>query len=267
MKVLIHPGFHKTGTTSLQQFMLVNRAALAPWFDYYGKMDFRAAGAHARIFGTHPFPWRLLRFRLSLRRFLARLEPGRNIVISRETLSGALPGHRDWRGRVLQDYQAAAPVLANALRGEIRRRFGTDTQIVFLYTTRDREAWIESLHGHLLRSTPLALDFAGFRAQFPALLGPEQEARLMASYLAPDRVEVVSLEHSRDLPFGAATTVLDLMDVPKAARVPLVQSPKSNAGPSAALRNRFLNLNRQRLRPEPLHKEKKRLLKAERART
>ncbi len=29
-RILLHPGFHKTGTSSMQHFLWVNRAALAP---------------------------------------------------------------------------------------------------------------------------------------------------------------------------------------------------------------------------------------------
>ena len=70
-RVIVHAGFYKTGTTSLQAYLARHRAALAPWFDYYGQADFEQAGAEARIYGQRPFPWRKARFRAALRRFLA----------------------------------------------------------------------------------------------------------------------------------------------------------------------------------------------------
>jgi len=47
-RILIHAGFHKTGTSTVQDFLKANRETLRPYFLYYGKADFRALGALAR---------------------------------------------------------------------------------------------------------------------------------------------------------------------------------------------------------------------------
>lgn len=243
-RVIVHAGYHKTGTTSLQDFMSDNKDLLAPYLRYYGKNDFLQAGAHARIYAQKPFAWRLYRFRKSLRRFLADLPAGGTIVLSRETFSGAMPGHRRIGGALIRSYRRPARRLAGVIIGELRRKFGQDVEITFFYTTREREDWIRSVHGHLLRSIRLQDDFDTFRARFPALAGPEEEARHMEEALAPVAVVSAALEDYRNHPHGPAAALLDLVDLPKLARVPLRKARRANRGQDTALRAAFLELNR-----------------------
>jgi hypothetical protein len=242
--VVVHAGYHKTGTTSLQDFLRANRAALAPHLRSYGKADFMQAGAHARIYAQRPFPWRLWRFRRTLRRFLATVEPGGDIVLSRETFSGGMPGHRRIGGGLMMSYDRPARALARVIVAELRRRFGAEVQITFFYTTRAREDWIGSVYGHLLRSIRLTDDFDTFRARFPDLKGPVEEAAGMARVLAPIPVVTAALEDYADHPEGPAAALLDLLGVPSELRAALQPARRSNAGQDATLRAEFLDLNR-----------------------
>ncbi len=244
-RVIVHAGYHKTGTTSLQDFLHRNRAALAPHLRYYGKADFFAAGAHARIYAQKPFPWRLWRFRRALRHFLDAVEPGRVIILSRETFSGGMPGHRKIGGRLMTSYAGAAAPLANVMISELRRRFGQDVDITFFYTTRETESWIRSVHGHLRRSIALTEDFDAFRAQFPKLKGPADEADTMARLLSPIPVITATLEDYQSHREGPAAALLDLLDVPTDLRATLKPAPRSNRGQSDDLRAKFLKMNRE----------------------
>ena len=243
-RVIIHAGYHKTGTTTLQDFLFKNKDLLAPYLRYYGKNDFRLAGAHARIYAQKPFPWRLYKFRKSLRRFLADLPAGGTIVLSRETFSGGMPGHRRFSGALMTSYHRPARRLAGVIISELQRKFGQDVEITFFYTTREREAWIRSVHGHLLRSIRLTDDFEAFRARFPALAGPEEEAQRMAAALAPVPVVTAALEDYSHHPHGPAAALLDLVGMPKMARPALKQAQRSNRGQDSGLRDAFLALNR-----------------------
>ncbi|MZR14688.1 hypothetical protein GQE99_16835 [Maritimibacter sp. DP07] len=244
-RVIVHAGYHKTGTTSLQDFMAANRTALAPHFAYYGKADFRGAGADARIYAQRPYPWRLARFRLSLRRFLAAIPEDDLIVLSRETFSGGMPGHRRLGGALMTSYFGPALKLARVIIAELRRRFGRDVEIVFFYTTRAREDWIRSAHGHLLRSIRLTDDYDTFRTRFPALASPAEEARRMRGALAPVPVVTAALEDWRDHREGPAGALLDLAGIPTDLRAGLTPAGRANAGQSRDLRAAFLDLNRQ----------------------
>ena len=259
-RVIVHAGYHKTGTTSLQDFLARNRNALDPYLRYYGKADFLAAGAHARIYAQRPYPWRLWRFRRSLRRFLSDVAPAGTVVLSRETFSGGMPGHKRLGGRLMRSYHDPAVALARVIMAELRRRFGPGTDITFFYTTREREAWIRSVHGHLLRSIRMALDFDAFRAQFPDLRGPADEAALMARALAPVRVITAALEEYATHREGPAAALLDMLDIPDELRATLHPAPRSNFGQSPMLREEFLALNRSDLRKSDLQARKAQLL-------
>ncbi len=259
-RVIVHAGFHKTGTTSLQDFLSENKGMLAPSLRYYGKSAFRGAGAHARIYAQRPFPWRLGRFRRALRRFLAEVPEGGTIVLSRETFSGGMPGHRRLGGATMTSYFRPALRLAEVIIAELQRRFGRDVEITFFYTTREREAWIRSVHGHLLRSIRLTDDFATFRARFPALASPEEEAQRMRGALAPIPVVTAALEEWADHPHGPAEAVLDLVGVPEAARAGLKPARRANTGQDKDLREKFLALNRRGGSRAALKAAKKRLL-------
>lgn len=259
VRVLVHAGFHKTGTSSLQDFLRRNRAALKPWLDYYGKADFLETGAAARRYGQRPFPWRLWLFRRRLRRFLNSIPDAPLIVLSRETFAGVMPGHRDWRGRVVQGYADTAIPLARALIAELRRRFGSTVQVEFLYTTREREGWIRSVYGHLLRSIHLTEEFEAFRARFPDLVAPDEEARRIAAAL-PCPVHAARLEDHAEAPAGPATPVLDLAGVPARVRAGLIPAVRSNAGQGAEMEAAFLCLNRSGKAKVQLKRIKDRML-------
>jgi hypothetical protein len=243
-RVIVHAGFHKTGTTSLQDFLNQNKSALAPYMAYYGKMDFLDAGAHARIYAQRPFPHRLFKFRRSLRAFLESIPNHSTIVLSRETFSGGMPGHRTLSGRLMTSYQRPAKRLAKVIIQEIRRRFGPEAEITFFYTTREREDWLRSVYGHLLRSIRLTDDYESFRARFPQLLGPEAEAQKLTRALAPVQVVTASLEAYATAPEGPAAALLDMLAIPSATRNALRPVPRRNTANAPAVQARFLRLNR-----------------------
>lgn len=258
--VIVHAGYHKTGTTSLQDFMAANRTALAPHLDYYGKVDFEGAGANARIYAQRPYPWRLARFRRSLRRFLTSIPDADTIVLSRETFSGGMPGHRQATGALMTSYHGPALKLAHAIITELRRRFGREVEITFFYTTRAREDWIKSVHGHLLRSIRLTQDFDDFRANFPALASPEEEAQRMTGALDPIPVAIARLESWGKTPEGPAGALLDLAGIPAETRAKLTPVPRGNVGQNADLQAEFLRLNRSSLSNSDLRAAKAKLL-------
>ncbi|NOX72772.1 MAG: hypothetical protein GXP03_03810 [Alphaproteobacteria bacterium] len=243
-RVIVHAGFHKCGTTSLQDFLKSNQAALRPYFDYYGKVDFLAAGANARRYSQRPFIWRLWRFRRSFRRFLNTIEAAETIVLSRETFSGGMPGHRRIGGGLMQNYSRAATALGPVILSELYRRFGADTEVIFAYSTREMEGWIKSIHGHLLRSIRLRDDFDTFRKRFTALRSPAAQATLMADFLAPVKVLTLPLEVFTSHREGPAAGLLDYLEIPQAVRAGLKPARRANSGQNRATRAQFLALNR-----------------------
>ncbi|MCK0139414.1 hypothetical protein [Aliiroseovarius sp. F47248L] len=258
--VIVHAGFHKTGTTSLQDFLCQNRPALSPFFDYYGQREFMNAGAAARLYAQRPFPHRLYLFRKAFRTFLASIPDHDVIILSRESFSGGMPGHRMLGRRMITSYLPAAQKLARTIVKELRLRFGADVTITFFYTTREREDWLRSVHGHLLRSIRLTDDYETFRARFPSDIAPVNQARNMAKALSPIPVVTAALEDHINNPNGLATALLNLAQVPDSVQVDLTPAPHANRGQGKGLRESFLALNRQGLSKSELKAQKELLL-------
>jgi len=242
-RIIVHAGFHKTGTTTLQKHLARLRKPLAPYFTYYGQNDFKNAGARARIYAQRPFWHRRIRFRLSFRKFLNTIPDSDTIVLSRETFSGVMPGHRDWRGRLVTDYAPITITLCQEVIHEVRRRFGPNAQIEFVLTTREREPWIRSVYGHLLRSIHLRDTFEEFRAQFPGLIDLKEESQRIARALAPYQTHVFALEDYADDRHGTAAIIMKLAHVPAALRSDLPAAARANTGQSRALEEAFFELN------------------------
>ncbi|GLQ35879.1 hypothetical protein GCM10007939_21630 [Amylibacter marinus] len=261
--VIVHAGYHKTGTTSLQNFMNRNKETLRPYCSYYGKADFLSAGANARIYAQRPFPWRLYRFRRSFRRFLAQIDPDPVIVLSRETFAGNMPGHRKWHGGLVKSYGPPSAALARVIIQELLRRFGPETRITYLMTTRDKEPWIKSVYGHLLRSRRLVDDFDTFRTSLKNLQSPAKQAQVLARKIAPVELISVALEDYGTHRFGPAEALLQLISLPDDIRETLqpIHRP-ANTGQSADLQQQFLQLNRQIKDKAELKRRKERILKS-----
>ena len=241
--VIVHAGFHKTGTSSLQSWLGQNRRALKPYLSFYGKADFLSAGSAARIYGQKPYPWRLRAFRRSFDRFLAKIPDAPVIVLSRETFSGSMPGHRRFPGRLIRNYRDVAVPLGRHIVAGLQARFGADVQITFLYTLREREGWIRSVYGHLLRSIHLRDDYDRFRARFPDLIDPRAEAAAIAQALGVS-AHFVTLKDTGHRREGPASAVLDLLDVPQALRDRLPPARRANTGQARAMEDQFLIMNR-----------------------
>ncbi len=269
-RIIVHAGFHKTGTTSLQTHLALNRAALAPWLRIHGKEDFPQASAAARRYGQRRFAWRLWDYRLKLRRFLRDLpDPGPDgrpaHLLTRETLSGPMPGHRDALGRTIRAYRRAALPLARATALELRRRFGPQAQILFFYTIRNREDWLNSVHGHLLRSIRLREDANSFRRRLRACPDLQDEVRTIGRALAPLGIEVHSaaLERWAGTRCGLSTPLLRLAGVPEEVIASLAPAGHENRGHGDALRRELLALNRSQRDKAALRKAKQAAIRGE----
>jgi len=243
-RVIVHAGFHKTGTSSLQTYLDQNRATLAPWFAYYGQKEFLDAGAHARVYAQRRFWWRRQLFRRALRRFLTTLPDAPVIVLSRENFSGVMPGHRGWFGTPVLTYPRAAIPLARDIIAALKTRFGPEVQIEFLYTLRDQESWLNSVHGHLLRSIRLTQSFNQFVQIFADTPDLRQQSEQIARAIAPVPVRVAWLEDYADEPQGPAAAILDLAGVPDEQFTTLPHAAHRNVGQTPDIRKKFLDLNR-----------------------
>jgi hypothetical protein len=263
-RIIVHAGFHKTGTTSLQAFVEANRTALKPWADIYLKTDLSRARYLGRWYGQRPIFWRLWLFRHGFRRFLSNLPDAATIFISRESFSGMMPGFTRRNGTQVTTYADQAIPLAREIVTGLRRRFGPTCQIEFLYTTRQGQPWLKSIYAHIVRTSSLREDFTTFQNRFGAPPDLDHQATLIATAIAPVPVHVAALEDVSGHRLGHGRTVLGLLNVPRRDWPRFPDASHNNPGQSDALTAKFLEMNRREHRGPELKAAKKAMLTAER---
>lgn len=259
-RVIVHPGFHKTGTTSLQTYMVENQAALADYAHFYTKEHFLRAGNLARRYGMKPTYWYRWRFGRALRRFLTTIPDAPVVILSWECFSGVMPGHRRLTGTITGFASTARP-MSRTINAELRHRFGADTEVVWFYTTRELESWLRSIYGHILRSIRIQDDYPTFRARLAKVPAPVVEAELMRDYLAPMPVRIAPLEDFADNRLGQASALLELAGVPAEVMAGLPDALHSNRGNPPELLEKFLELNRKLSDKKLLHERKHKLIR------
>ncbi|MEX0286128.1 MAG: hypothetical protein AB3N23_16095 [Paracoccaceae bacterium] len=215
-RVVIHPGFHKTGTSTVQRALRVNRAVLKPHLRSILKPPLKLACHASRGYSTWRDPISLHKFR---RRFRAALDeiggmPRRSLLISAEELSGHLPG----RGE-LADYSAAIP-LARAMYRSVQEVF-PDTETVFFFSTRMPESWLRSAYWQHVRASNMTLDFDDYAARYEGSADLDAIVDAVAEAV-PERVERANLDTTTTLQAGPLTPLLDLCEVPLRDRAALV---------------------------------------------
>ncbi|SEW31746.1 hypothetical protein SAMN04488515_2251 [Cognatiyoonia koreensis] len=243
IRVIVHPGFHKTGTSSLQSYLKAHRSRLTDYGAIYLKADFLDAGNLGRIYGLRPFFWRRRQFRRAFDAFLTSIPQSKVIFLSWEGFSGVMPGHRRVIGGTVQDFKTAAIPLGREIIAALRERFGPNVEITFLYTLRDHESWIKSVYGHVVRSIRITDDFETFCATLSDLPDIMTEAQTIGHALGVP-VITARLEETGGHRLGPARAALQAMGVPEDVQAKLPAAHRSNTGLSKEDEAEFLKLNR-----------------------
>lgn len=242
-KIVIHAGFHKTGTTSVQAMLRKNASALEPHVRIFLKPGFDDLTEAARRFSIRPREETLAEVHTAAKAFFAGLDADdpRPILMASEDLSGHMPGRHG-----LDCYDGAGLVMQSIARAVVSQ-FGENADLTFYFSTRDRDTWLRSTWWQNLRSTRLVLDFPEYRAQFDDTRSLDEILDEVASDVAPARVASRRLEDIGDGALGPLDPVLDLLDLPSLDRAALIALPPENVQPDIGIDSVFLTLNRSRL--------------------
>lgn len=253
VRIILHTGFHKTGTTSAQTLLETERARLAPYMRIALRDDIGELPAAARAFSHDPGPQNLRKFQQAADQAFSGIDPDdlRPMVVSAEDLSGAPPGRQKVR-----DYSAAIS-LAGVLRDALRARIGPEANISFVYTTREAATWLASLWWQNLRVTRAVYSLEAFAETYAQAADFDLILRQVRSAVPDCRVESVALEQVGAVPLGTAAALLRLAGVPE--RVWPECAPRLNMRPALGLEDVFLALNRSGL-PDPYVKEAKKAM-------
>lgn len=244
-RLVLHIGFHRTGTTSTQYFFNSNRLILSEYCAVYTAAPpnnlARAASKWTRRYSRQPNPECIEKFETSFGAFidLVRTIPQAVAIASDEDFLGHVP----LRG-TRNDYAEMMPMVA--VMGRVLRRNADwlDARIHLSY--RDEGRWLRSLYSHHLRGKRLRHDFREFcDALAPAI----NFATLIESYrLALDGVALSAsrLEDNQDMDFGPATPLLKLAEIPIDLVGRLAMTEPQRRGPSDRALRMILRINRNR---------------------
>lgn len=252
MRILLHGGFHKTGTTSLQAALVAHQPALAARLHVETLRHtpgLSRATEAARAYSLHPDALALEHAMQDWALALPDLG-GRDLVISSEDFAGHMPGRHG-----LTDYRAAVTTLPAAAQA-LGLRF-PGAEIVVLLTTREATQWLRSLHWQLsihpelmMKQRRFCKEFAG-AAHFDSVTGP-----LAKALDGVARLEVVALESLAERRLGPVETIYDLLGLSHALRQGLPGLPRRNVRVAEDLADQFVLLNRAKLPPAELRRAK-----------
>ncbi len=223
--VIYHPGFHKTGTSSLQTWCRTNRRALR------GRAGFLLPGAlrkevsvWATRFSNYAEDSDLRLFEACLTERLAEesLADRAALMISDENLLGHMPGRT-----TAAHYLPRAQTLLNSALKVVRARFGEETRITLFTTVRHADDWAKSLYHHHVTHHGEVCDEAEFTSALAHLGGPQVLAKALAER-CDIPLQMGHLERMGKVRHGVAAPLLDLLNVPPGQRRGLEPPPWDN---------------------------------------
>jgi hypothetical protein len=237
-RIVVHAGFHKTGTSTMQDVLRTNRKALMPVMAIRLKGQMQNLISATRGYSTYGTPDALDKVSRRFDALLADLPgmPRRTLLLSAEELSGHMPG----RG-ALATYRAA-PVLMYLFWQRATAVF-PKTPVVFCFGTRAQAQWEQSAWAEHVKSSGMTLDFETFCARYPQAGDLDATLREITRRV-PAPVHHCALEASTALPLGPADPVLDLCDIPEDLRKTLVARPPGNTRPDPPTLAALLEINR-----------------------
>lgn len=241
MQVIIHPGFHKTGTSTLQAALRTNRRALAPDIEILLDTDMTGLiGATKGYSKSHS----LLDLSLVIyetAQIASRLNPTtKTVILSSESLCGHIPG----RGKV-KDYRSAPALLAAI--SDAFAEIPAEIRLTFFFTLRNPETWLASCYGQHLRASRMKLDAEEYMDLFRPSAQLEKTVADCAKALPSARIATARLEDTAQTRLGFLDPLLDLADYPASKRTALVPAPRANQAPTPAQMAALLDINRSAL--------------------
>lgn len=254
-RIIIHAGFHKTGTTSLQQTLRANRAALRPDFRLVLRPGMTALCECARAYSKsrEDYDLGMVKYEAALLMEGLQTEEAGTIILTSEDLSGHMPGRHKLHG------YGAAPDLMRALSVALRAASPED-EVSFFFTTRSAEPWLRSCYAQHLRATRMVWDESDYLKRMKTSSEHDKILDLVKREVPEHAVLDAALEDYANRPLGIAEALLDHLEIGGTRRASLVPSPARNAALPDAVKAELLALNRSDLDDDALRKAKRTLI-------
>ena len=250
-RIIFHAGFHKTGTTALQQSLRANRKALRPEY----RLVLRAGmvplceAARAYSISRSDLDLGLVKYEAAELAQHLKGDEAHTFIISSEDLSGHLP----WR-HGLRNY-GAAPKLMQAISLAFEMVFPKAKQ-TYVFTTREPQQWLRSCYAQHLRAARMTLDEKEYITNFAASADLGGAINQIKAGIPQHDVVSAPLEQYQSTALGPMSAILDLLDLSNERRAALVNPTITNLkpAPSDAQQAALLRLNRSEMDDKSLRK-------------
>ncbi|MEL6574095.1 MAG: hypothetical protein AAFQ64_20810 [Pseudomonadota bacterium] len=255
--ILLHPGFHRTGTSSIQHFLWMNRQVLAPHVTIRLTRHFKPLAQKCHRYAQNQNP-------LDLTELLDALDQGfaenpvptdRDLLVSSESFCGDIPGHQS-----ISDY-SAAPALITYIASYLAERF-PDAAVRILLTTREAQPWLTSTYRHVLRRNRITLTEAEFAAQYTAAGDLGAVVRDIAAAIVPLETLYLPLELAQTADLGPGAAVLEQLPMPDHIWENLKPVGIGAAGAAPHVWGQFLAMNRSDQSDDEVSAQKEQMAEA-----
>lgn len=156
-RVLLHCGFHKTGTTSIQRLLRANQDNFPKWLmaTAHGHQQVVALGDACRMFDKRPDQTRQAAVEAAWTALVVPFlqSPADCLVVSSENVLGRIPYPRNTETQLYPQAGTLLRIIAESRR---------DLAVVPVLYLRDAEAWRHSLFKHLVRTRGLRMTAESF---------------------------------------------------------------------------------------------------------
>jgi hypothetical protein len=260
-RIILHAGFHKTGTKTLQACLDINDYRLMPDWRVETRPHNDALGAvaeAARDYSVTRSAADLAMVSAQTVLWLAALDlaPADGLIASSEDLAGHMPGRSG-----VKDYGAVANVL-HAIIDIAGQLYEGAVEFEVLFTTRAPEPWLCSLYFQQSKHSDLTLDFAPFCAAIPKAADHAAIVAKTRRKLGDVPVHFAALEDLARRRLGPAEAVFDVLGLPDALRATFEPANARNTMPAPGLAEAYVAANRLGLSRDDLKVKKADLARA-----
>ncbi len=225
--IVVHAGFHKTGTTALQRFLQMNGPHLWPHMALVLPHRINHATRMATLHSSVGDLVSKGEYKARLVAFLETLDIGqrRHLVICAENMAGLIPGRNGH-----PDY-SCMPVLLAVARDAIQQVFGKHRPLEFHLTTRKSDDWLRSCYWQNLRSSRLTMEFETFAETFQDAADFTKIIEHARQSLGSTPLYAASYEDLKSKKFGPADRVVNAVPLPADVLRKLSLVPNRNITP------------------------------------
>ncbi|WP_323777253.1 hypothetical protein [Leisingera sp.] len=239
LRLILHAGFHKTGTTTVQRCLQDNQPLLSPHLRIFLRNDMLALCEAARRWSAtrNPVDFALFQFECAVLLEALDADDPRPVLLASEDLSGHMPGRHG-----LKDY-GAAPLLMKCIQDTVLE-LQPAASICIFYMTRSAPEWLQSCHVQHLRASPLTLDAEEYVRQYAASADLQAIVSGTAQLSASAKISSAPLEAASAHRLGPISALLPHLGLPAAAIEAMKPVPPANTRPEPEILEELLALNR-----------------------